>query len=256
MPSWNPRQYLKFAEERARPCRDLVARVEVAAPRRIIDLGCGPGNSAEVLAARWPQAAITGLDSSAAMIDAARAASPQCDWRTGGIAEWAASDVERFDIVFSNAALQWVGDHAVVFPQLLSRLAEGGALAVQVPGNYHAAQHQLMRELAGRARVQVREWHTHDLDFYYDALAPHASRLDLWATEYLHVLPDVEAIVEWYKGTGMRPYLDALPGETERERFLAGYLEGLRQIYAPQPDGAVLFPFRRIFIVAYPAIAK
>jgi trans-aconitate 2-methyltransferase len=252
MPTWNPHQYLKFAEERSRPCRDLAARVEVAAPRSIIDLGCGPGNSAEVLAARWPQAAITGLDSSAAMIDAARAASPCYEWRIRDISEWAAGE-QRFDLVFSNAALQWVGDHAELFPQLLSRVAEGGALAVQVPGNYTSPQHQLMREVARRARLQVREWYTHDLDFYYDALAPYASRLDLWATEYLHMLPDIEAIVEWYKGTGMRPYLDALAGEAEREQFLAEYLEGLRQIYAPQPDGAVLFPFRRIFIVAYAA---
>jgi trans-aconitate 2-methyltransferase len=148
-----------------------------------------------------------------------------------------------------------VGDHAAVFPRLLSRVAAGGALAVQVPGNYQSAQHQLMRQVAGRFQLQVREWHTHDLDFYYDALAPHASRLDLWATEYLHALPDIEAIVEWYKGTGMRPYLDALAGDAERERFLAEYREGLRQIYAPQPDGGVLFPFRRIFIVAYTAVA-
>src|SRR5580704_1746796 len=151
MPTWNPQQYLKFAEERSRPCRDLAARVEISNPQRIIDLGCGPGNSAEVLSARWPQAAITGLDSSAAMIDAARAASPQCDWRTGDISEWAAASGERFDVVFSNAALQWVGDHAAVFPQLLARVAEGGALAVQVPGNYGEAQHRLMREVAGRA---------------------------------------------------------------------------------------------------------
>jgi trans-aconitate 2-methyltransferase len=253
MPTWSPQQYLKFGEERSRPCRDLAARVEVAAPQRIIDLGCGPGNSAEVLSARWPRAAITGLDSSAAMIDVARAASPQCDWRIGEIPEWAEGD-ERFDVVFSNAALQWVGDHAVVFPQLLSRVAEGGALAVQVPGNYESAQHQLMREVARRFQLQVREWHTHDLDFYYDALAPRASRLDLWATEYLHVLPNLEAIVEWYKGSGMRPHLDALAGEAERERFQAEYLEGLRQIYAPQADGAVLFPFRRIFMVAYAAV--
>src|SRR5277367_1378727 len=135
MPTWNPYQYLKFAEERSRPCRDLATRVEVAAPQRIIDLGCGPGNSAEVLSARWPNAAITGLDSSSAMIDAARAAAPRGEWRIGDIAAWAKGE-ERFDVVFSNAALQWVGDHAAVFPQLLSRVAEGGALAVQIPGNY------------------------------------------------------------------------------------------------------------------------
>lgn len=250
MPTWNPQQYLKFAEERSRPCRDLAARVEIASPRRIIDLGCGPGNSAEILSLRWPEAAITGLDSSAAMIDAARAASPQYDWRIDDIPGWAAGE-ECFDLVFSNAALQWVGEHGVVFPQLLARVAEGGALAVQIPGNYKEPQHQLMREVGERFQLRVREWLTHDLDFYYDALAPMASRLELWATEYLHVLPNVEAIVEWYKGTGMRPYLDALGNERERERFLSEYLEGLRRIYKPQTDGMVLFPFRRIFIVAY-----
>jgi trans-aconitate 2-methyltransferase len=255
MPTWNPQQYLKFAEERSRPCRDLAARVDVAAPQRIIDLGCGPGNSAEVLGARWPQAAITGLDSSATMIEAARAASPQYEWRIGDIPEWAAGN-ERFDVIFSNAALQWVDDYAAIFPQLLSRVAEDGALAVQVPGNYKEPQHQLMREVARRFDLHVREWHTHDLDFYYDALAPHASRLDLWATEYLHVLPNVEAVVEWYKGTGMRPYLDALASEAERERFLGDYLEGLQRIYAAQADGAVLFPFRRIFMVAYAGVRR
>jgi trans-aconitate 2-methyltransferase len=255
MPTWNPHQYLKFAEERSRPCRDLAARVEVAAPRTIIDLGCGPGNSTEVLSARWPEAAITGLDSSAAMIDAARAASPQREWRIGDIPTWAGGD-ERFDLVFSNAALQWVGDHAAIFPQLLARVTAGGALAVQMPGNYKDPQHQLMREVGERFHLQVREWRAHDLDFYYDALAPHASRLDLWATEYLHVLPSVEGIVEWYKGTGMRPYLDALGSEAERERFLGEYLEGLQGIYTPQADGAVLFPFRRLFIVAYAGVAQ
>jgi trans-aconitate 2-methyltransferase len=256
VPTWNPQQYLKFAEERTRPCRDLAARVEAGSPRRIIDLGCGPGNSAEVLSARWPHAAITGLDSSAAMIETARAAFPQCEWRVGDIAEWAAADGrldgERFDLVFSNAALQWVDDHAALFPQLLARVAEGGALAVQIPGNYAAPQGQLLREVGARFHLQVREWRSHEIDFYYDALAPHASRLDLWATDYLHVMPNVEAIVEWYKGTGLRPYLDALPGEAERERFQAAYLEGLRPIYPPQANGAVLFLFRRIFIVAYP----
>jgi trans-aconitate 2-methyltransferase len=251
MPTWNPQQYLKFAEERSRPCRDLAARVDVAAPRRIIDLGCGPGNSAAILTERWPEAAITGLDSSEAMLDAARAASPQNEWRVGDIAEWAAASGDRFDVVFSNAALQWVADQGVVFPQLMARVAEGGALAVQAPGNYASPQHQMLREIARRASLRVREWHTHDLDFYYDALAPLASRLDLWATEYLQVMPDVESIVEWYKGTGLRPYLDALGDGLERERFLAEYLEGLRLIYSPQSNGAVLFPFRRIFIVAY-----
>jgi trans-aconitate 2-methyltransferase len=258
MPSWNPQQYLKFADERARPCRDLAARVEIWRPLRIIDLGCGPGNSAEVIAQRWPDAAITGLDSSPAMIESARAIRPEYEWRAGDIAEWAASTGERFDMVFSNAALQWVGDHATLFPRLFEHVETGGALAVQAPGNYDGAAQCAMRELAAEPGWRAwfplgraREWHTHDLDFYYDALAAHAARLDLWATEYWHCMASAEAIIEWYKGTGLRPYLDAISDPMERERFLAEYLERIRPAYPPRGDGSVLFAFRRIFIVAY-----
>ncbi len=258
MPTWNPEQYLKFADERTRPCRDLVARVDVSRPLRIIDLGCGPGNSAEVIAGRWPDAAIVGLDSSPAMIESARATFPECEWRAGDIDQWAAASGERFDVVFSNAALQWVGDHAALFPSLFQHVETGGALAVQAPGNYDGISNRLMRELAasegwrrwfpeGRAKA----WHTHDLDYYYDALAPHAARLDLWATEYWHAMPGAAAIVEFYKGTGLRPYLDVIGDARERERFLAEYLEMLQPEFPPRPDGMVLFPFRRIFIVAY-----
>jgi trans-aconitate 2-methyltransferase len=258
MPTWSPEQYLKFAEERTRPCRDLIARVEVWRPLRIIDLGCGPGNSAEAIAQRWPDAAITGLDSSPAMIESARAVRPECEWRAGDIAAWAASSNERFDVVFSNAALQWLGDHASLFPRLLERVESGGALAVQAPGNYDGAANRLMRELAASAGWRrwfpdgkARGWHTHDLDFYYNALAPHAARLDLWATEYWHILGAAEEIVEFYKGTGLRPYLEAIADAEERERFLAEYLEKLRPAFPAQANGAVLFSFRRIFIVAY-----
>lgn len=258
MPIWNPEQYLKFAGERTQPCRDLAARVEVWRPLRIVDLGCGPGNSAEVIAQRWPDAAITGIDSSAVMIESARAMRPKGEWRAGEIAQWAATSHERFDIVFSNAALQWVGDHASLFPRLFEHVESGGALAVQVPGNYSGILNRLMRELAARADWQrwfpegrAEEWHTHDLDFYYDTLEPHAARLDLWASEYWHVMPGVEAIVEFYKGTGLRPYLETIGAAEERERFLAEYLEKLKPEFPPQSNGAVLFPLRRIFIVAY-----
>lgn len=258
MPTWNPEQYLKFADERTRPCRDLAARVEVWRPLRIIDLGCGPGNSAEVIAQRWPDAALTGLDSSAAMIGNARSMRPECDWRIGDIAEWARSTGERFDVVFSNAALQWLPDHGALFPRLFEHVETGGALAVQVPGNYDGTANLLMRELAASpewrgyfAGGDVRPWHTHDIDFYYDALAPHAARLDLWATEFCHIMPNAEAIVEFYKGTGLRPYLDVIGESAGRERFLAEYLERIRPAFPPRSNGCVLFPFRRIFIVAY-----
>jgi trans-aconitate 2-methyltransferase len=250
VPTWNPTQYLKFSEERTRPCRDLAARIDLPARARIIDLGCGPGNSTEVLAERWPDADLTGLDSSPDMIAKASAAHPGWHWLTSDIAHWAATlDGESYDLVFSNAALQWVPDHATVFPQLLGRAR---TLAVQVPGNWDGPAHQTMREVAKRYPLEgrVREWYTHDIAFYYDALVPHASSLDIWATEYIHVMDGAEAIVEWYKGTGMRPFLEALPSDADRASFTADYLEAIRPVYTPRSDGKVLFPFRRLFILA------
>lgn len=258
MPTWNADQYLRFGDERTQPCRDLVARIALASPRRIIDLGCGPGNSTEVLAKRWPAAELTGLDSSPEMIDAARGMYPERRWVVRDIAAWATGDDGPFDVVFSNAAMQWVDDHATTYPRLLTRAASGGALAVQVPCNYGAPAHRLMRELAEsdgwRARLPaggVREWHVHDPGFYYDVLAPHAARIEVWETEYLHVMAGPEAIVDWYKGTGLRPFLDALASDAERASFMAEYLELIRVAFPRRPDGRVLFPFRRLFVVAY-----
>lgn len=252
MPEWDSAQYLKFNDERTQPCRDLAARVALASPASIIDLGCGPGNSTEVVAARWPQAEIVGVDSSAAMIASAKEKHPAWGWIAGDIAAWA-DRKDSYDLVFSNAALQWVSDHARVFPLLLERVAVGGALAVQMPGNWDGPAHRLMREVAGRFGIagKVREWFTHEPEFYYDALAPTASRVDLWSTEYVHVMAGAEGIVEWYKGTGMRPFLEALPDDEARGRFAAEYLEAIREVYRPRRDGRVLFPFRRVFVVAY-----
>jgi len=255
MPTWNAGQYLRFAGERTRPCRDLVAAISLDAPRRIIDLGCGPGNSTAVLAGRWPEADVVGLDSSDAMIAAARRDAPQRTFVAGDIAAWTSE--APFDLIFSNAALHWVPDHARTYPRLFSHVAPGGALAAQVPYNGASPAHEAMRAVAARPAFQhrfsggVREWHVHPASFYYDVLAPRAARLDIWETEYLQVMPDAAAIVEWYKGTGLRPFLDLLPDEAERAAYLAEYLEAIRAAYPPQPDGRVLFPFRRLFVVAY-----
>ncbi len=251
MPGWKPDQYLKFAAERTQPCRDLVARIAIENPRRVIDLGCGPGNSTEVLAARWPGAKLTGLDSSAEMIARARSLHPDWRWQAGDIAAWTDGE-ECFDVVFSNAAMQWVPDHARIFPRLLAHVAPGGALAVQMPGNFEAEAHRLMRAVAAGfpAADGVREWFAHGAEFYYDVLTPLAARVELWSTEYVHVMDGPEGIVEWYSGSGMRPFLDALPTDDERERFKAEYLAAIRDAYSPRPDGRVLFPFRRLFMVA------
>jgi len=264
--SWDSTQYLKFANERTQPSLDLVSRIALEAPRRIVDLGCGPGNSTAVLARRWPQAEITGLDNSPAMLAKARADFPQWNWVEADIAAWAAAgekrlptgcDGARFDLVFTNAALQWVPDHRRLFPQLFACVAPGGAFAMQVPGDPNATAHRVVRELAATSAWRryftpaPREWHVHPPEFYYDALAPLAKRVDLWCTEYLHVLASVDGVIEWYRGSGLRPWLDALPDEATRTQFLGAYRARLVAYFAERADGKVLFPFRRLFVIAY-----
>jgi trans-aconitate 2-methyltransferase len=254
VPTWDSDLYRRYEAERTRPAVDLAARVALTAPARVIDLGCGPGTSTEVLADRWPHANITGLDSSTTMLTAARAGHPLWEWIEGDIATWTA-DVP-YDLVFSNAALQWVPDHGRAFPRLLDQVAPGGALAVQMPANFDAPAHKAMRDLAessvwrNRFSASPREWFAHAPDFYYNVLA-HAARLDIWTTEYLHVMDSVEAIVEWYRGTGLRPWLDGLPDDAGRERFLADYTAAIAPMFPPRADGKVLFPFKRLFVIAY-----
>jgi trans-aconitate 2-methyltransferase len=248
MPTWNPGQYLKFAAERTRPCRDLASRISVPNARRIIDLGSGPGNSTEVIASLWPDAEITALDSSHEMVQQGREKFPNFHWLSEDISRWASGSTDSFDIVFSNAAFHWVPNHSVVLPQLLHRLSPGGALAFQMPADINAPPHELMREIADKP---VRSWHAHDLPYYYDLLSRDAASVDSWEITYMHVMENADEIVEWYKGTGLRPYLDAANSETERERFLQEYREGIQKLYPPRQDGRVLFPFRRIFVIAY-----
>jgi trans-aconitate 2-methyltransferase len=255
MTTWDSEQYLRFAEERTRPCRDLAARVALPAARSIVDLGCGPGNSAAVLRERWPGVGVTGIDSAPDMLARARRDYPDFRWEDGDIGSWRPG--RTYDLVFSNAALHWVPDHAELLPRLLSYVAEGGALAFQVPANLHAPAHRLMRELAASPRFRdafthpVREWHVEEIADYYDILSPHAAHLDLWATEYQHVVADAAAITEWYKGTGLRPFLDALPGVVAQGAFLAEYTALVARAFPARRDGRVIFPFRRMFAVAY-----
>lgn len=289
MAGWNPDQYLKFSDERTQPCRDLAAHIHLPQVRTAIDLGCGPGNSTQVLAERFPDAQITALDSDTAMINVAIQSHPRGRWITGDIAKWAAgkppndaaeksaaaspedaagsspesggageTENEQYDVVFSNAALQWLPDHATLFPQLFNHVARGGALAIQIPSALDRPAHRLLREMAASIgwrkwfpTGRVKNWHAQDHEFYYDLLAPLASRIDLWQTEYFHVLPDPAAVVEWYRGTGMRPYLTAIGEDADRDKFIAEYTEKIRAAYKPRPDGRILFPFLRIFVIAY-----
>lgn len=259
MPTWNSSQYLKFNAERTQPAIDLARRVALTTPTAVIDLGCGPGNSTAVVAERWPGAQVVGLDDSAAMLKTARAALPQAEWQEQDIAAWAAAsgDAPRFDVVYSNAALQWVPAHATLLPRLMGRVAQGGALAFQVPANIDAPAHRCMRDLAASPAWRShfaklpREWHVEAPEWYYDRLAPLATRMDIWTTDYFHVLKSIDDLVEWYRGTGLRPWLEALPDDATRTRFLHEYRELVAKEFPVRADKRVLFPFHRLFVVAY-----
>jgi len=255
MPVWDADQYLKFQRERTQPAIDLAARVRLEAPERIVDAGCGPGNSTAVLAALFPEAEISGLDSSAEMLETARASNADVHWFQADLSTW--EPETKYDLIFSNAVLQWVPDHDRVFPRLMSFLEPGGALAVQLPLHYDSPLHYLVEEVS-----ELPEWYeqtaaarealsSETRSFYYDLLAPLSSDLDLWETEYIHVMESVESILEWFRGTGLRPYLEALPDSETRMRFEEELLKRYSQAYPLQKDGNVLFPFRRLFLVAY-----
>lgn len=252
MAEWNPQQYLKFADERTRPAADLLARVPLQAPATAVDLGCGPGNSTELLARRWPGARLTGVDSSASMLARAGRDHPDWTWELADIAQWAPK--APVDLIFANAALHWVPDHAALFPRLFGHVAKGGALAVQMPRNFDAPSHALMREVAADARWRDRlsaaaRHPVAEPARYYDLLAPLARRIDLWECEYMHVLDGVPAILEWVRGTGLRPYLEPLD-TAEQALFTERYLAALSKAYRPAADAKVLFPFRRLFLIA------
>jgi trans-aconitate 2-methyltransferase len=259
--TWSARQYLAFEDERTRPVRDLLAAVPAVEARTAVDIGCGPGNSTEVLATRFPQATVSGFDSSPDMIAAARKRLPALRFDVFDVRGWlelpAASSPggDSIDILLANAVLQWVPDHAALFPALAAKLAPGGYLAVQVPDNLGEPAQKLMREIAGedpwrsklagadRARVPIES-----AEWYYRMLRAHCSRVDVWRTTYYHPLADASAIVEWFKGTGLRPFLDPLDSP-ERAEYLARYTERLAQVY-PSHGAETLLPFPRLFIVA------
>lgn len=255
MTRWDDIQYLRFSDERTRAARELLARVPLEQADQVVDLGCGPGNSTALLHARWPRAHIRGVDNSAEMLRSARQALPALEWIQADLADPAGWQADTpVDLLFANAVLHWLPDHATLLPRLLGMLRPGGVLALQMPSNDHEPSHRLMRELPGpwQARLQQVGGRTAVLPaaFYYDVLAPHAARVDLWQTTYEQVMPDPAAIVEWVKGSGLRPYLEALRDDAERSEFLAAYTAAIDAAYPARSDGRRLFTFPRVFVVA------
>lgn len=253
--TWSAAQYTKFEAERSRPVRDLLAHIPNRIVANAVDIGCGPGNSTQLLQQLFPHAIITGIDSSPDMIEAARKRLPDIRFDIDDIAQWQGGG-SPFDVILANAVLQWVPDHTALFPALLARLAPGGSLAVQMPHTLEEPAPRLMREiasdgpwaqkLAGAVSTRVIR---HRADWYYRLLRECGTTVDIWQTTYLHPLAGASAVVEWFKGSGLRPFLEPLDA-TERSAFLARYEAAITQAYPPLPDGTLLLPFPRLFFIA------
>ncbi len=250
---WDPRQYLDFERERLRPAIDLMARVPLARPGTILDLGCGAGNVTRMLADRWPEAAVTGVDSSAEMLARARSAMPAAAWVEADLRSW--KPPASADLVFSNAALHWLEDHASLFPRIAGWVKPGGCLAVQMPASFDHPSHQAVQEIRRsdpwRDRFQGLRVAAgvHSLAEYHGWLAPLAKDVDLWETTYLHLLEGEDPVLEWFKGSLLVPYLDALPGE-HHGALLEAYRQRVSAAYPKDSRGRTPMPFRRLFLVA------
>jgi trans-aconitate 2-methyltransferase len=249
--TWDPERYLAYADERGRPFVELVARIGAEAPASVVDLGCGPGNLTTLLASRWPDADIRGLDSSPEMIEKARDADPTITFEVADLRTWV-RESDPVDVVVSNATLQWVPGHLELLAPLASRVNPGGWLAFQVPGNFEEHSHTIRRDLAAEepyaahtAGVAVPS--SHDPAVYLASLAALGCTVDAWETTYLHVLTGPDAVFTWVSGTGARPTLQALPDEL-RPAFEDEFKRRLRAAY-PAHDGRVVLPFRRVFVV-------
>ncbi len=250
---WDTALYLKFEAERTQPARDLLARVD-SAPRRIVDLGCGPGTSTRLLAERFPQAEILGVDNSEPMLAEARRRLPEVRFEHADIANWRPR--QRPDLIFANAALQWLPDHEELFPRLVSYLAEDGALAAQMPDNRQEPSHALMRLVAADGPwadrlvpiAKTRAIIATHVD-YYAWLKPLSAALDIWQTTYVHPMASVGAVVDWFRGSALRPFLNPLDA-CEREQFIERYMRELAVAYGVDPNGSLLFLYPRLFIHA------
>ena len=253
MTTWNPIQYLRFGNQRLRPALDLLARIPLDAPANVYDLGCGPGTATVYLKARWPDAHVSGVDGSPEMLARAREEHADIDWQEADLRSWQPETAP--DLLYSNATLHWLGDHETLFPRIASLLGDGGVLAVQMPRNFGEPSHTTIfdtiraHDWVDRLLPLLDERPTHEPTFYYDLLRPHFATLDVWETQYYQVMEGEHSIVEFTKGSYLRPILNTLD-EGEAQAFLCEYAERVGPSYPRRPDGTTLLPFRRLFIVA------
>jgi trans-aconitate 2-methyltransferase len=251
---WNPNLYLKFDKERTQPSIDLVSRIEYDNPARIIDIGCGPGNSTQILYQRWSNSTIIGADNSPAMIKKATDDYPNQKWI---LYDAGKDDIEgKFDIVFSNATIQWIPDHEALLKRLSAMVIENGILAIQLPLFFDMPLGQSIVEIANNKKWQqatkgVKELFTINTpSFYYDQLVRYFCIIDIWTTDYYHVMESHLSILEMIRTTGLKPYLERIEDDNEKIEFEALVLDKISNDYPIQTDGKVLFPFKRLFFIA------
>ncbi len=255
MSDWNPELYLKFKNERTAPSIDLLSKLKIDYPGNIIDLGCGPGNSTQILHNKWPDSEILGIDSSIEMIKKAEKDFPGQKWLAADISEFKSD--ELYDLVFSNATLQWIPDHEKLIPLLLNLVKKNGALAVQVPANNESPLHKALYSVSNGKKWNrftggcEKLLNYQSADYYYNILNPLTPVLDIWETTYFHELQSHQGLIDWYKSTGMRPFLESLPDDEKRTEFENEVLEKCRDNYRIQKNGKILYPFKRIFFIAY-----
>jgi len=251
--AWDPKIYMGFGSERTRSAAELLARIPAADPGRVADLGCGPGNSTALLAARWPDADLEGVDNSPEMLAEARRSGVRARWVEADVARW--SPDAPCDVVYSNATLQWLPDHAALLPRLMAHVARGGTFAFQVPRNFGEPCHALIHEIAEKDPWAGKLRGIRDVagvlapEAYYAILEPLAKSIDIWETRYVQVLDGEDAVFRWMSGTGLRPFANALEGQ-EREAFLAEYRRRVAAAYPRRANGSTLYPFQRLFAVA------
>lgn len=252
--SWDSKQYLKFQKERTQPSIDLADRLTVQSPERIIDIGCGPGNSTAVLKKRYPDAEVIGADNSENMISEAKEKYPDIEFLLCDASKDLENITGKFDIVFSNACIQWVPDHPKLLREMLSLLKEGGELAVQVPMNYNEPIHKIINETVRSEKwreffSKPRIFYTLAPEKYYDILSEFSSDFEMWQTAYFHRMKSHYDIIEWYRSTGLRPYLESL-SPADKEEFERDILAKIEKAYPKQANGEIIFRFPRLFFKA------
>jgi trans-aconitate 2-methyltransferase len=254
MKNWNPDHYLKFKNERTQPSIDLVGRINGnLIPEDIIDVGCGPGNSTQVLKQRWPLANVIGIDKSHNMIEKAQAEYPDMNWQVSDIVTF--KTPQKYDLVYSNAAIQWIPNHETLLRKMAGLLKDSGVMAIQVPQFRDMILGQVIDNISKNDRWSEKVSHCrelftyHPFTYYYDLLTELFTKVEMWETFYLHEMQSHEAIVDWIKSTGMKPYIDSLSDEDEKTQFAAAVLEEIKYQYPTQKNGKVLFPFKRLFFI-------